>query len=49
MLSRERIIWILAICATIIATFLITNNFVSTSPQTHSNEMQPTKQFADIE
>jgi hypothetical protein len=49
MLSRERIIWILAICATIIATFLITNNFVSTSPQTHSNEMQPIKQFADIE
>lgn len=49
MLSKERIVWILAICATIIATFLITNKFVSTLPQAHSNEMQPTKQFADIE
>lgn len=47
--SRERIIWIVAICVAIIATFLITNKLALISPQAHLNETQPTKQLTDRE
>lgn len=49
MSSKERIVWGLAICIAIIFTFLITNKLALMPSQFQASELQPIKQFTDIE